>query len=250
MKKLVIVADDFGALESVNNGIRYLYGKCPTIEISMVTDSEYTKHAVTLINELNIPNIGIHIELLGNRTLGRAVTSQDYINLYKEKSYEEIEELAAEELSVFERLVGRPPTHITSHKGIHGNFKLLGFLIDYAKKHNIPIRKPVTAFNVELSDENYAAEISITRAGIKSTDHLIAHMLGNDTREIESSYLSDLAKVKDGESVEIAIHPGFFDEKLLEYSSLNYQRTRDIAVFSNNAFLTKIKKTLLIKYSN
>ena len=241
MKKLVIVADDFGTLPSVNEGIVYLFKTGLPLEVSLVTKANHTHEAINLIREFNMPNIGIHLELLGATELGRPVTSEDYLDLYKNSTYKEVERLASEEFVLFESLVGKSPTHITSHKGIHGNFKLLNFVIEYAKDKDIPIRKPITAFNVELSDQNYAAEISIERAGLASPDHLFAHMLGNDAEEIRQAFLNDLSKVREDESAEIAIHPAFFDKELLEYSSLNYHRTRDIVIFSDLGFIEKIK---------
>lgn len=242
MKKLVIVADDFGFLPSVNDGIEYLFKNSPVIEISLVTNAKYTLEALKIAKKHKIQNLGIHIELLGSKSLGRPVTTSDYTVLYQEKSYEDIEILAKEEIKEFERLVGKTPTHITSHKGIHGNFKLLNYLINYARGKNIPIRKPITALNVELGEQNYAAEISLKRAGLKSSNYLIAHMLGNDSNVTKKAYIDDLAKLKDGESAEIITHPAFFDENLLNHSALNYLRTRDISIFTDKIFLNKITK--------
>jgi predicted glycoside hydrolase/deacetylase ChbG (UPF0249 family) len=229
MKKLVVVADDFGSLPSINLGIEYTCLNGLVNEISLVTRGKYTDQAIKIINQHRIANVGIHLELLGVSDLGRQTTS-------------EVEKMAASELAAFETLVGRPPTHITSHKGIHGNFKLLNFLIAYARKYQIPIRKPFTAFSVELAENNYAAEISLKRAKLKSTDYLFARMFGNDTEEVKKAYIDSLAKVKDNESAEIIIHPAFFDKDLLFASSLNYQRTRDLKLFTDLDFLDQIKR--------
>ena len=67
-------------------------------------------------------------------------------------------------------------------------------------------------------------------------------MLGNNLDKIKNAFITDLEKVNEGETAEIVIHPAFFDERLLNYSSLNYLRTRDIDLFTDQNFIKKKKK--------
>ena len=48
--------------------------------------------------------------------------------------------------------------------------------------------------------------------------------------------------VKENETTEILLHPGFFDRKLLEMSSLNFERARDLALAIDTQFATLIQK--------
>ena len=66
------------------------------------------------------------------------------------------------------------------------------------------------------------------RAGITTTDFIFGHILGSDLTLIKSQFLSDLSSVADGQSAEILTHPGYFDQEILQLSSLNYERARDL----------------------
>ena len=241
MKKVVIVADDYGLLPCINRGIEKAYLEGCVTEASLMIKADYALDALKNAKVKNILNVGIHVELIGDRDLGRPVKTSDYIELYKNNSEKEIENLAKQEIHEFEKLVGRPPTHITSHKGIHGNFKLLNVLVEYAKKNKIPVRKPNTDLEGDLEKSNYAAEMIIKRAGVQSTNHLIIHIKGNDSSLIKESIFSDLKKVKDTETAEVLTHPGYFDAVLLKKSSLNYERSRDLNMLLDQKFINSIK---------
>ncbi|GAB4139902.1 MAG: hypothetical protein Fur0024_0640 [Patescibacteria group bacterium] len=141
-------------------------------------------------------------------------------------------------------MVGRKPTHICPQYGIHGNLKLLKFVIDYAKENNIPVRIPMTVLSSSSADfsdsENYSATIMLRRAGIKSTNYLFSHIVGNDSIKAKNDFLENLSKVKDGESAEILFHPSFFDLDILKFSSLNYERARDVVIATDKDFKQKI----------
>ena len=174
------------------------------------------------------------------------MSKDDYTNLFREKSPVEIRSIAEKELLLFEKLVGRKPTHICPQWGLHGNLKLLDFIIEYAKANNIPVRRPTTALlstSPEMSDDdNYAANIMLKRANIKTTSYLFGHMTGSDAQIIKDHFLADLKSVQENENAEMLFHPGFFDEVLLKSSTLNYERARDVAICTDIGFRNDIEK--------
>ena len=241
MKKIVIVADDYGFSKPVNRGIEASYIKGMVTEVSLMVYGQKAQDAVEAAEKLEIDHLGIHVELLGWEQLGRPVTLKDYLKLFQEKSYEEVNELAQAELERFISLVGKKPTHITTHKGIHGNLKLLTSIVDYAKSNSIPVRLPNTELGDGLEVRNYAAEVILKRSHLKYVDHLLAYVKGSDSVVIKERYLSGLKEVGDGETVEILIHPAYFDKELLKLSSLNYERSRDLAIFTDGDFKKSIQ---------
>jgi predicted glycoside hydrolase/deacetylase ChbG (UPF0249 family) len=72
-------------------------------------------------------------------------------------------------------------------------------------------------------------------------DHMFCHVLGADAMFIKENTRKMLEQVKEGESVELIFHPGYNDEETLEVSSLNFERTRDVAILSDNLFFEQIK---------
>lgn len=238
MKKLVVVADDFGWTKAVNKGVVKSYKEGIVSEISLMLNSPATNHAIDFIKKLNIKDVGLHMLLINKRIVKRS----DYANLFKEKPASYIESLALSELELFKTLVGRKPTHIIPQYGIHGNLKLLQVLIDYVKEEGTPMRIPKSAMSKANPDENYAAEIMFKRSGVKTTNYLFGHVTGCDLKEVKDKFLDELRAVRDGESAEILLHPGYFDAEILRYSSVGYERARDLALSLDDEFKTKIER--------
>ena len=74
------------------------------------------------------------------------------------------------------------------------------------------------------------------------TNHLFAHILGASARHTMDTFIEQFSTVKEGESVEIIVHPGYLDSVLLESSSLNFERTRDLSIALNPDFKAHIQQ--------
>lgn len=241
MKKLVVVADDFGWTDSVNAGILRAHKEGIVTELSLMLSCQATGPALEIIKKEKIPQVGIHLSLNPANKFGKVLHRADYQRLFKELSSEEISQLVTDELKEFEQVVGSKPTHICPQYGIHGNLKVLNSLLLYAKTNQIPIRLPRTVIAGEGTGDNYAARIMMRRMGVVTTDYLFGHVLGADLTGIKENFLSDFRTLKDGQSAEMLTHPGYFDAELLKMSSLNYERVRDLALLLDPDFRSQIK---------
>ncbi len=242
MKKLVVVADDFGWTKGVNEGILKGYKEGIVTEVSLMLSSPATSDAVETIKKERIRDVGLHLGLVGWDKAHKFLTRDDYKNLFKQKSDNAVADLIKGEIDSFEKLVGFKPTHIAPQYGIHGNLKVLETLMRYALDGNIPVRIPKTALmgGAEARD-NYAAEVILKRMHVKRTDFLFGHVLGADLDGIKEKFLGQLSEVPDGRSAEMLTHPGYFDAEILEYTSLGFERSRDLALVLDNNF----KKSIL-----
>ncbi len=252
--KTVIVLDDFGLCKSVNNGIIYVLERSTIpFEVSLMVYGKAVKHAIK--NMPKSTRLGIHLDPLGWQKTKKVSTTQDYIDLFKNHSSDYIEKLVLEELKRFTDLTGNYPTHITSHKGIHSNFKVLQAILIYAKQHNIPMRRANTALNLELTENSYASNIMIRRSGLVLTDALIACIEGNTTQKVKNCIIENIKRLKEQNTgnkqptAEILFHPGFIDKELIELSSLNYLRGRDLSILLDKDFIKKLEN-MGVKFVN
>lgn len=241
MKKLIVVADDFGLTRSVNEGILRAYRDGIVTEISLELNAPGTDDALKSIIKYKLKHVGVHLLLHSWKETGSFYHRDDYMRLFKKSTASHIRTLAQKEFALFEKILERKPSHIIPQKGIHGNLKVLESIISYAKSYNIPVRIPRTDLVGDFHDENYAAEIMVKRSGIKTTQHMIAYVSGSDIAEIRSRLLKDLGNVHEGESTELMFHPGYVDEELLRYTSLRYERARDVALCTDKSFENDIK---------
>jgi predicted glycoside hydrolase/deacetylase ChbG (UPF0249 family) len=238
MKKLIVTADDYGFTKSVNEGIirAATQGIVTDIAVMVLTDQEDLDHGLKLLNKHHLTEVGLHTSLFPWSKTNRP-RRQDFIEFFKSATDKEIEHKALDELKVFEKIFGYKPRFIAPQFNMHGNLRLLKVLAEYSTSHGIPMRVPWSILTQdEIEDNNYAAKVYLRRLGVKMPTHLYAHILGSNLSKITDSFISNLKQVKDGESCEILLHPGYFDLDILKGSSLNYERTRDLKLSMDQAF--------------
>ncbi len=237
MKKIVVVADDYGLCPAVNHGIVEAHQKGIVTELSLMLGSPGTDHALELIKSHDIHNVGIHMLLKHWRDTGATVRRPGYVELFAKNSEATIAALIAAELAEFERLLGRQPSHITSQYGILSNAKALPTITEYAAKYEIPMRQPRSVDDSDLRDPNSPNVRYILEHNVRTTDNFITHIDDfttlDDTR---SAYQTDLGQLPDNTSVEICLHPGTVDDELRSLTSLVDERQRDLALATDPAF--------------
>lgn len=236
MKKLVVVADDFGLCDSVNRGVMTACTQGIVTEVSLMIGSPATDAAIALARAARLEHVGIHLLLKHWRDTGSIFRRADYLKLFAELSEAQIAQLAMRELKAFERLVGRKPSHITSQFGIAGHEKVLRAVVAYARLDAIPLRLPVDVLHQDEPVMNQKARAYFSQNGVATTDHFFAHILGADYGAVKAAYMQDLRTVADGESVEIALHPGFAGAELRAISSLVEERQRDVRLSQDRGF--------------
>lgn len=243
MKKLVVVADDFGLCESVNAGILEAYQHGIVTELSLMLGSPGTEHALGLVREHNIQNVGIHMLLKNWRDTGTLVHKPDYLKLFEELDQQAIARLVQAELTEFEALLGRKPSHITSQYGVIGNSKALPAAIDYAVANNVPMRLPsTTLYSSGEAERDATASSQLHKHGVATTDHFFAHILGDDYDTIRQAFLDDFATMQEGEIAEMCLHPGNYSEELARSTSLVRERQRDTKLATDKSFWDAIHK--------
>lgn len=232
MKKVVVVADDFGLCESVNDGIIDSYKNGIVTELSLMVGSPATDDAITKARKNDISAIGLHCLLTFWKDNGDITRRDDYKKLFAEASEAEIEKLFQEEIRLFIKLVGSKPTHVTGQYSIHGNPKLLKAVMKYCKESDTPMRIPRSPLisREEFEPEDIKQLVEQVRVtGCRTTDHTFGHMLG-DYDKVEQLFIHDLETIQEDESAEILLHPGDQSDYLSHISSLTLERSRDVLI--------------------
>ncbi len=140
MSKILIVnADDFGLSAGVNRGIIEAaeHGVLTSASL-MVRQPGAAAAAVYAQNGCRI-SLGLHLDL------GEWVYRDgDWVPLYSVVPTDKPEAVAAEvdaQITTFERLIGRLPTHLDSHQHVHRNEPASSIVSGWARRLGVPLRE-------------------------------------------------------------------------------------------------------------
>ena len=100
VRNLIVNADDFGASEGVNRGILECHVDGVVTSASLMVEGSAAREAAQAARDHPWLSVGLHFVDDGDDDVARALARQ---------------------LDSFERLVGRPPTHVDSHHHFHRN---------------------------------------------------------------------------------------------------------------------------------
>jgi predicted glycoside hydrolase/deacetylase ChbG (UPF0249 family) len=117
-RKLIVNADDFGASEGVNRGILECHVDGVVTSASLMVEGSAAREAAEAARDHPLLSVGLHFVADGD-DVARALARQ---------------------LSSFERLVGRPPTHVDSHHHFHRDDDVFPQFCALLEPLGVPVR--------------------------------------------------------------------------------------------------------------
>jgi predicted glycoside hydrolase/deacetylase ChbG (UPF0249 family) len=228
VKRLIVNADDFGRTPGINAGVleSHLAGIVTSATV-MVLEPAAEDGISQAIGRAPLLGLGLHFAVTGGGlpasepsrlpTLligGRFARTPE--GLPREIPPEEIRQELDAQILRFEKLAGRPPSHLDSHHhgALHSSIQPV--FAEVARKRGLPVR----ASSVE-------ARVALRAAGVRTPDHFRDGFYGiGATAENLRATLENLS---DGTS-ELMCHPGHPDEELLAGSTYARERERELAI--------------------
>ena len=128
-KFLVVNADDFGASAGVNRGIVECHTRGVVTSTSLMVTGRAAREAAALSRDLPALGVGLHWDVCGE-------DERDF----------DLEDVAAvrdefcRQLDAFQRLMGRPPTHVDSHRHVHREEHLRPVFRELVAPLGVPLR--------------------------------------------------------------------------------------------------------------
>jgi chitin disaccharide deacetylase len=129
-RTLVVNADDFGASEGVNRGILHAHVHGIVTSTSLMVTGRASEQAAELAREHPELGVGLHWDLDGER-----VPLEDARAVRRELT---------RQLDAFDRLMGRPPTHVDSHHHVHRRAEIAPIARELAAALGVPLREEGT----------------------------------------------------------------------------------------------------------
>jgi predicted glycoside hydrolase/deacetylase ChbG (UPF0249 family) len=138
MRKLIVNADDFGLSPGVNRGIvaAHVYGIVTSTSVMVRWPAAHD--AINCARAFPNISFGLHCDV------GEWVFRHgQWEALYQVVQLDDTDAVTAEvkrQLSEFQQLIGRPPTHLDSHQHVHSREPVRSVLVKAATELGIPLR--------------------------------------------------------------------------------------------------------------
>jgi predicted glycoside hydrolase/deacetylase ChbG (UPF0249 family) len=196
-RNLIVNADDFGASAGVNRGILECHRNGIVTSTSLMVTGRAAAEAVAMSRDCPGLSLGLHWDVVGEDE--REFDDEDLAAVRDEFS---------RQLDAFERLVGRLPTHLDSHRHYHRKPHLRPLFGEFAAGLEVPLRG---------------------EAPVRYVSHFYAQWEWKVTNleYVGVPFLEKMLREEAGEGwTEFSCHPGYLES---DYQSV-YDREREVEV--------------------
>lgn len=237
MKRLVVVADDFGLSPGVVEGIAEAHEAGIVSSTSLMVNAPAAEAAFEAARRLPALATGLHFVLTLGRPMGPSGPLERLLDgdgafrrngsgAHEFARPDEVREELRAQLRAFEKGVGRPPTHIDGHHHVHLHPGILRVAIEEAGRLGIPLRSTGPEVRERLQLER-----------IRTCDRFLGDFYGDDVSE--AKLVSILGTIAEGTS-ELMCHPARPDAELERLSSYVAPRYRELAALTSNEIVDAV----------
>lgn len=171
MKLLIVNGDDFGASRGINLGILEAHQHGILTSTSLLVNSPHSAEAADLGRGAPALSVGLHVDLDGHS--GQTTDSRRRL---RQELYDQLHR--------FEKLVGRPPTHIDSHHNVHRDPEVLPEFLELAENQGLPLREhsPVRYFSKFYGQ--WGGRTHLEQISVESLARMLATEIGDGISEL------------------------------------------------------------------
>jgi predicted glycoside hydrolase/deacetylase ChbG (UPF0249 family) len=136
-RTLIVNADDFGRSRGVNRGVIRAHEEGVVTSATLMVRSPGAEEAATYARRSSL-SVGLHLDL-GEWEYRDYEWHTRYQVLATETAETVTDEINGQ-LERFERLIGRPPTHLDSHQHVHREEPVRTALLHVGERLGVPVR--------------------------------------------------------------------------------------------------------------
>ncbi len=129
-RNVIVNADDFGASAGINRAIRECHVRGVVTSASLMVFGKAANEAAAMMNAMPALSVGLHFDVLGE-SLTEDIDLTDHAAMRTAFDAQ---------LAEFERLTGRRPTHVDSHRHAHHRAGLFPVFEERVTLLGIPLR--------------------------------------------------------------------------------------------------------------
>ena len=223
---LVVNADDFGRSTGVNGGIVRAHEEGIVTSATLMVRWPAAEDAAAYARRGEL-SVGLHLDL--GEWAYREGEWQQLYEVVGEETPEAVTAALADQLECFQRLLGRPPTHLDSHQHVHRSPGIASVVNAAAERLGVPVREssPTIRYCGEFYGESGRGEGFAEGITVESMVAIIERLTQGTT---------ELAcHPGDGDCAELPVH--YREARVTELRTLCDPAVRD-AIDRNGVVLT------------
>jgi predicted glycoside hydrolase/deacetylase ChbG (UPF0249 family) len=227
MKRLIVNADDYGRTVGINEGTLEAYVMGIVTSATVMVLEPAAEQGIALARAATPDlGLGLHFTITGGGSCasgaenlrklapgGRFVRKVE--DLPDRIPAEEVRRELEAQIGLFEKMAGKPPTHLDSHHHCAIHVSVQPVFAAVALERKLPVRA-----------SNMRVRAQLQEAKIPVPDYFIESFFGSGATSANLRFV--LEHLRDGVS-ELMCHPGHPDESLVRNSSYAQQREQEIA---------------------
>jgi predicted glycoside hydrolase/deacetylase ChbG (UPF0249 family) len=219
VRTLIVNADDFGLTRGVSAGILAAHRHGIVTSTTVLVTAHPDRAQLAQASDAGL-GLGLHVNLTHGRPLTRGRSLVDATGGFVRDPGRAAARVTAADVRAeveaqitrFEALVGRPPTHLDTHHHVGLHTPVREVVLDVARRHGLAVRS-----------QDGDARARARSVGLRTPDHFFGQS-GPGAYWSPARTLAHLRVLPAGVS-EFMCHPGWFDADLA-YS--RYGRQRDV----------------------
>ena len=248
-KNLLIIADDLGLAESINDGIFFLLKEGKINGASLMANGEAFDDAVAKYLEAGLLNIGVHLVLVEEKPLSGMSLPKNHKMFFIKYLFGliKLSEIEKELRTQLQKVInaGINPQFLNSHQHLHLLPGIMNVVVNLAREYKISririVNEPVDFFGgklfrkVQLLFLNFLSRLAkrkIANVGLRSNDFFVGFLRAGDLGNRDLKHAQSLAGKYPDKIVELGCHPGYRDEELAKKyawgSTYNWQKELDL----------------------
>jgi predicted glycoside hydrolase/deacetylase ChbG (UPF0249 family) len=174
MKYLIVNADDFGWCAGVNRGIVEAHRRGIVTSASLMVGMPGSEEAARQAREWPELSVGLHVRF-GDGRKEPAAYATDTATCQASLNAQFIR---------FTELMGRPPTHLDSHRNVHTHPGLLPHFTETAERCGIPLRQYSRVHHVSRFYGQWAGEHHPEQVSVPALIQILATDVGDGVTEL------------------------------------------------------------------
>ncbi|MEZ4520120.1 MAG: ChbG/HpnK family deacetylase [Thermomicrobiales bacterium] len=217
-KQLIVNADDFGRSPGINRGILEAHLHGIVTSTTLMVNTRWSESSAEILAGVPGLAVGLHLNFCYGQPVSEVnevpslLSSDGTLNpsireLLRTADPNEIRTETTAQVRRFQRIMGRMPSHLDSHKYLHSNPPFRSIVAEVASSHALPVR---------ATSGDDRAELAALR--VATTGHFEGRFHGLDGEGVDQALLDRIILEMPCGTTELMCHPGYVDADLLDSS--------------------------------